>query len=134
MTSFTGVPKNTVLRPSGPCEHLFIIITTPDGEPPKIVAVNISTKRRSSDTTTVLTQGEHSFLTKPESIVRYDQAELIEVDQLIAAVNAGELVAMEDMSDVVFQRICDGIQNSPNTPQDIKDQYQKLNPLGKKAA
>ena len=134
MTTFTGIPQNTVLRPSGPCNHLFVIITTPDGEPPKVVAVNVSTKRGNSDTTTVLLQGEHSFLTKPESIIRYDQAELIEVDDLITAVNNGHLTALEDMSDAVFQRICDGIDASPDTPQDIKDQYQKLKPDQQAAA
>ncbi len=30
------------------------------------------------------------------------------------------------MSDAVFQQICDGINAYPETPQDIKDQYQKL--------
>tara|TARA_Y100000588_G_scaffold263967_1_gene278693 strand:- start:253 stop:657 length:405 start_codon:yes stop_codon:yes gene_type:complete len=134
MTTFTGIPKNTVLRPSGPCDHLFVVITTPDGEPPKVVAVNVSTKRRNSDTTTVLIQGEHSFLTKPESIIRYDLAELVEVDELVKAVDSGNLTAMEDMSDSVFQRICDGIEASPNTPQDIKDQYQRLKPEQQDAA
>ncbi|MCF5859795.1 hypothetical protein [Aeromonas veronii] len=134
MKTFAGIPKNTVLRPSGPCSHLFVIITTPDGEPPKVVVVNVSTKRSKSDTTTVLYQGEHSFLTKPESIIRYDLAEIIEIDQLITAVNNGHLTALEDMSDAVFQRICAGIEASPDTPEDIKNQYQKLKPVQQDAA
>ena len=124
--TFNSLPKNTVLRPSGPCDHLYIILTTPDGEPPKVVAVNVSSKRANSDLTTILLMGEHSFLTKQESIIRYDMAELIEVEQLVNAVNSGDLTALEDMNENVFQRICLGINNSPNTPSQIKNICQPL--------
>lgn len=124
--TFQALPKNTVLIHSGPCPHLHVVLTEPDGEPPTVLVVNVSSKRKNSDQTTVLTSGEHSFLTKAESVVRYDQAKFLNHQPLIKAVEDGVLSVYEDVTDELFEKIRQGILSSPETPLAVKGYCERV--------
>lgn len=121
---FKALPKNTIHMPTSGVQskHLFIVLTPPDGIPPKIVLVNISTRQARSDTTTIVLAGEHPFLTNQESIIRYDQAEIVDANTLINAVNTkNEYCHRVDISDNLHERICNGLLQSDETPQEVID-------------
>lgn len=128
---FNASPKNTILMPTpnSDSKHLFIVLTPHNGNPPKVILVNVSTKQATSDCTTILCAGEHPFLTSPESIIRYDKAQLVPVAALINAVNSsGHFQQHDDISDDLHQRIMDGLILSDETPVEIQNYCQSLPP------
>lgn len=115
------IQQNTILVPvpSQSCKHLFIVLTAPEGEPPVVVMVNVTTRRPTSDATVILTPGDHSFV-KHESVIAFEHASLFEVERLENGLNNGSLSKYPDISDSLFTAVNQGLLNSPRTPQNIK--------------
>jgi hypothetical protein len=116
------IQQNTILVPvpSPSCKHLFIVLSTPEGEPPVVVMVNITSRRPTSDPTVILTPGDHSFV-KHESVIAFEHASLFEVDRLENGLNSGSLSKYPDISETLFTAVKQGLLNSPRTPKNIKD-------------
>lgn len=116
------IEKNTILVPvpSPTCKHLFIVLTAPEGEPPVVVMVNITTRRPTSDATVILTPGDHSFV-KHESVIAFEHASLFEVSKLESGLVSGALTKYPDISESLFSAVKQGLLSSPRTPQNIKE-------------
>ena len=116
------VEQNTLLVPipSEDCKHLFIVLTNPEGEPPIVVMVNITTRKPTSDSTVVLTQGDHPFV-HHESIIAFEHGDFFPVSRLENGLNNGKLKKYSDISDNLFSVIKQGLLASPRTPQRVKN-------------
>jgi hypothetical protein len=78
--------------PSGTTPHLHIVLTDPEGNPPKVVVVNLSSCKglRSEDTTVILKPGDHSYITQ-DSFIAYDYAKKVVVKILENKINENNL-------------------------------------------
>ncbi len=45
--------------------HLWLLLTDPAGDPPKVLMVNLTTYREGVDTTVLLTPDDHSYVDHP---------------------------------------------------------------------
>ena len=117
----TIIQQNTILVPvpSASCKHLFIVLTTPDGEPPLVVMVNITTRRPTSDSTVILTPGDHPFI-RHESVIAFEHADLFDVGKLEKGLSNGSLSKYPDINESLFDAVKQGLFDSPRTPQNIK--------------
>lgn len=107
--------------PSPSSQHLFFIMTQPHGEPPIVVMVNISTVRgyRMEDPTVILHPGDHSFI-KHDSYVGYGFTRKIRLSVLEKHLEDGKAEMMDPVAEHIFQRVFDGLLQSPHTPQEMK--------------
>jgi hypothetical protein len=101
--------------------HLFFVMTPPHGEPPVVVIVNISTVRgyQMEDHTVVLKPDDHPYI-KHDSYVAYGYARKITIEVLEQRIEEGRATLMDRLSPKVFQRVLDGLLNSPETPEQLK--------------
>ena len=115
------ITQNTLLVPipSKTCKHLFIVLTTANGQPPVVVMLNITTRRPLSDSTVILTTGDHPFI-KHESVIAFEHADFFEVSKLENGLRRGLLAKYTDINPSLFKIIQQGLLNSPRTPNHIK--------------
>jgi hypothetical protein len=104
---------------NSPIEHLWIILTDPQGNPQKSVIVNVTSKRPESETTVVLKKGDHPFITH-DSVINFKDATLALSDKLEEAVNAGHFCDGGSFDQALLKTIQEGLQKSKQTPKDIK--------------
>ena len=100
--------------------HLWLVITEPFGDPPKVIIVNLTTQRDGSDTTVVLGAGDHPYVTHP-SVVFFADARDVEVNHLerLVALDGSRLHG-DPCSDELLTSIRDGLLESSFTPRKIK--------------
>ncbi len=120
------VAQNTILVPipSEMCQHLFIVLTNPEGKPPVVIMVNITTRRPTSDCTVVLTPGEHPFV-RHESVIAFEHGDFFPVSKLENGLATGQLRKYSNINDNLFGMIKRGLLTSPRTPQKIKNYCSK---------
>ncbi len=81
--------------------------------------LNITTRRPTSDSTVILTPGDHPFV-RHESVVAFEHASLFKVEKLERGLTNGSLSKYPDISDSLFTAVKQGLLSSPRTPQNIK--------------
>ena len=115
--------KTTFLAPvpSPKQLHLCIAMTEPQEEPAIVVMVNISTvhNKRHEDRTVILQPGDHEFI-KHESFVAYEYAKRVRVSVLETRHQKDQITIKDEVSDELFEKILEGLFQSPRTPRDIK--------------
>jgi hypothetical protein len=103
-------------------EHLWIVITEPDADA-NAVCVSVTTKRSYSDTTVVLSVGDHPFV-KHESVIHYADARILDLRTVEAALDANTrsfvCVSHKPCSDSLLARVQDGLLKSPYPTKGIK--------------
>jgi hypothetical protein len=114
----------TLLVPSGPRKHLFVVLTKPSGLREHILIVGINSVRDGEyhDPACVLYAGDHPFLTRP-SFVAYRFAKVVDGISIRQSVADGYFLPRERMSDDVFDRICHGLVMSRHTKPSINTFY-----------
>ena len=133
MTPVVLIRKSTLLMPSGPAhdpdrKHLFVILTEPSQSPTEqkeVLLVSISSANKNAsnfDPTCILMPGDHPFIHR-ESFIDYRHAIIESRRELQSGVKSGDYVLKEPMKLAVVERICRGLENSPNTPDEILDFY-----------
>lgn len=124
---FNGDPGDTILFSSyGEAKpHLWVVVTAPDGNPPEVVAVNLTSKRRNSDTTVVLRRIHHPFIDH-ETVVDFSKARVFRLEDLIQRIEDGIGEADDRFSDADLKTIQQGILQSKRTPRYIQDCYRKM--------
>lgn len=124
---FSPQPGDTLLCKHffEPTSHLWIVLTAPAGDPPKIAIVSVTTKRPRSDTTVVLRPPDHPFIDW-ESVVSYKDAMFASVDDLREQVDDEIATPCAPFEAPVFERIRNGVQESPFTPRGIKKHCAKV--------
>ncbi len=100
--------------------HLWLLLTDPAADPPEVVMVNLTTYREGVDTTVILTEKDHSFISHP-TVVYFADARRIEVALLyrIVAV-APERLHKESCSPELLEKVRNGLLESNFTPRKIK--------------
>jgi len=105
--------------------HLYVVVTPPDGNPPQVVIVNLTSKRRHSDTTVVLRPTHHPFLDR-ETVVNFNKARIVRVETLMHRIEDGIAEAREAFSEDVLKVIQKGVLQSKRTPLHIQKYCRKF--------
>ena len=114
----------TLLIPTGPGYHLFVILNAPaeiPTYPPRsCVLVSFSTIRSAPyDATRIVPAGAHPFI-KEASFVAYRQARLETAAILAERVDSGMYVAREPVTEQLRAELIAGLYESPLTPRYLK--------------
>lgn len=119
---FSCKPGDAVLlrKPNQTVEHLWVILTEPEGDPSQVVMVNLTTQRSGSDTTVVLNVGEHPFIQHPTA-VNYFDARFTPAEPLQQGVDAGFFSDLQCCEPGVLKKIQQGLLASRFTPKRIKN-------------
>ena len=105
--------------------HLWFVLTDPQGQPPRIVAVMLRTVARFTDPTLVLKPAEHPFI-RHDSSVHYSTARWFTVSALLAAMKTGKCHLKEDMAEELVHRVRQSLLESPFTVNALRDQCRDL--------
>ncbi|MDP2807333.1 MAG: hypothetical protein Q8O74_04250 [bacterium] len=103
-----------------PYYHLFIVLTDPEPGTEQIVAVMLSTVRRTTDDTVVLQAGEHPFIKHPTA-VQFSTANYYKAKRIERAYVSGICHERERITAVVLDKIRAGLLASPYTVNAIRD-------------
>lgn len=123
-----------IWAPERSIHHLTVVLTHPELRTESgtvdVALVNVSSIRRSiayDGTTPVSPEDYPSKITHP-SYVFYQKAQFKSVQEIedetrttIPGTNARYAVPLEPVSPAFFERICDGIQKSDDTPEEVMD-------------
>lgn len=100
--------------------HLWFVLTDPDGDPARVVAVMLRTATRFTDETVVLQPGDHPFV-RHASSVHYSTATHFSVRAISRAVEVGTCHPREDLSASMLERLRAGLLASPFTVNALKE-------------
>lgn len=118
---YTPYRTGTLLIPSGPSNHLYVILTDANAAEEHLLASITSVPEVGFyDPTCILTIGDHPFL-KHESYVFYRKADVQRATRIARLVNKNFYIPREDMAEEITQRILDGILASDFTPNFCKN-------------
>lgn len=121
-----GLPGegSTLLVPSGPKKHLFVVLTKPVGIQEDILIVGVSSIRDDQyhDPACKVYAGDHPFISRP-SYVRYAFARTVSGSRLREALGDGYFKQLEPCSADLFDRICHGVVTSKHTAPRINTFY-----------
>ena len=126
MSDWEGVAGGTLLIPSGPADHLFVIVIKSsdfDGyAQSQCISVNISSIKDGMyhDEACVLKAGCHPFINH-DSYVLYSHARIDSENHLINQVNSGRMVPKESVSGELLEKIIQGLKDSTHTKRYIKE-------------
>jgi len=122
VTIFIPARRTTLFLPSGPRsapnqEHLFILLTDPIPPDNDVLVVNISSVNKDfyHDPTCLLYPGDHSFVTR-KSYINYRYAEIRSATKLANGATKGTFKPLEMVDEIIFARICKGVEDSRHTP------------------
>lgn len=98
--------------------HLRIVVTppAPDG---CVVTASVTTRRRHSETLLILQPGDHPFI-KHESAVTFRYSELSWIQEIEAAIAAGNARRREPISPELLKRVQEGLLESDFTPNGVR--------------
>ena len=94
-------------------KHLYIIVVLIDTD--KALRVNITTEVGYSDTSCVLSVGDHSFI-KQDSVIRYEDTEIISVNKLKEGIKSDKFSPRKPLSKEILERIKKGAKDSLYLP------------------
>lgn len=86
----------------------------------RVILVNVTTYRRGKDTSCVLNEGDHFFITR-KSIINYDDMIDSEIADIEVALSANVINNLDPIEDDLLERIKEGATKSPR----IKNKYKK---------
>jgi hypothetical protein len=105
--------------------HLWLVITDPDGQTDQVVAVMVCTAKTYTDSTVILSTGDHPFITH-ESSVHYSTATRFKVSAIQSAMKVGRCHLREDLKGELLMRVRQGLMDSPFTVGAIREYCAKL--------
>ena len=94
-------------------KHLYIIVVLIDTD--TALRVNITTEVDYSDTSCVLSVGDHPFI-KQDSVILYEDTKIISVNKLIEGIKSEKLSPRKPLSREVLERIKEGAKDSLSLP------------------
>jgi hypothetical protein len=106
-------------KPGHSSEHLWLLVTKPHPQTGVAIMVNVTTRRPHSDTTTILSVGDHPFISRP-SVVYYADAREVDTANLALAIQCHAARLHQPFTQHVLAKIQPGIVSSPYTPRKIK--------------
>lgn len=129
MKLFLPAPRATALIPSddnGDTKHLFVVLTSPQGEDGELLIVNISSIHEGifHDPSCILDKDDHDFVKHPSYVV-YRKAEIVPARALLDAVQRGDNIPCGTVTDEVYARICEGLRRSRFTSPKVARFFEK---------
>jgi hypothetical protein len=113
-------PGDTFLIPTPPdyeIKHLYIVaIVINDDE---VLLVNITTQHENSDSSCVLTIGDHDFIDR-DSVISYKDAIKTNTNILEMNVKNGKISPRKPVSRELLDRILKGASNSKFLPEELR--------------
>jgi queuine/archaeosine tRNA-ribosyltransferase len=92
--------------------HLWVVLTDPQGDPPRVVLVNLTKHKPQSDETVVLNAGDHPFI-KQKTVVNYARATIQDAAALERAMKADLTMRHKiDCTGELLERLREGVFNS----------------------
>lgn len=123
------VSGDTFLMPapgiSNKTPHLWIVVTEPTQEEPRVIIVSLTTLRKGAEQTVVLRKGEHPFV-KWDSSVCYTDCRLVDARDLDTRARAGQIIVRERCTADILKVIQEGILASELTPIKVQNFYINL--------
>lgn len=125
MADWEGIAGGTLLVPSGPSNHLFIIlIKSSDFEgyvANSCISVNVTSIHEgvNYDDTCVLPASCHPFIMH-DSYVTYSRARIDSEKHLIGQVESGRMIPKDPIDDALLERIIQGLKDSIHTKKYLK--------------
>jgi hypothetical protein len=119
------IPDQTDSNTGRKVLHLWMVLTNWSGNPQQFLAVNLTKKRRNSDTTIILQPGAHPFV-KSETIVAYFGATLFtlkEINNQVKKYPNDWRFHRDNCNAVLLRRIQAGLVISKFTPNEVKAFY-----------
>jgi hypothetical protein len=108
--------------------HLWVVISDPDGFPESVVFVNLTTFDRHKDQTVILGPEDHSFIDH-KTVVAYDRARMATDAQLETLKQHGHLKLHDPIEGELLSRLRQGASQSPNIEQRFVDMLEQQNLL-----
>ena len=99
--------------------HLWVVITEPSGSPKQVIIVNLTSRKRDSDTTVVLSPEDHSFV-KHDTVISYADARISGSAEIVTRIEQRDFEPRKKFRDDVIRKIQNGLLASPRTPKYIK--------------
>ncbi len=114
-------------HPRTQIQHLYIVICHSANKDEEVLMVNITTARNNIDQEKCccLNVGDHTFVNH-ESVINYEDALCPKGGEILEAVNNGIIVAHDDVSAVLLQRIQDGAKISEAIQNKMKKFFEKF--------
>ena len=104
--------------------HLWVVVTDPEGDPPSVVIVNLTSFRPGVDETVILHQGDHPFV-RHKTVVNYCDARSRPTKGIEEALEKGLIKILDSATPQFIKRIKQGVLDSTETPPDIKEYFRK---------
>lgn len=105
--------------------HLWVIANDPTPETDEVIILFLTTKKETSDTTTILSEGDHNFI-KHETVVSYENARIEKRESIQARIAQRDFEPRESFDQSVMIRICEGLLASPRTSREIKKKFKHM--------
>lgn len=119
--AYTPYKNGTLLIPSGPSSHLFVILTEVDeNEEHLLASITSVPKVGYYDATCILTAEDHPFLNH-DSYVLYRKCEVQRASRISRLVERRFYIPRDDMSEEITNRILEGVNKSDFTPNFCKN-------------
>jgi hypothetical protein len=99
-----------------------VTVSEPFGSPEGVIIVNLTSMRPTSDTTVILSVGDHTFI-KHETVVNYADARIFEVDNLRMRIQQRDFEPRSAFEPGLVKKLQQGLLNSSRTPRDIKKAF-----------
>jgi hypothetical protein len=122
--TFTVKMRGTLLIPSGPDNHLHVIVTEECDNCHLLVGFSSIKQDIFCDHTCIVKGGEHKSLPH-DSYAIYKYIVQKPNSTIIHCVNKGLFIPKNDMDESLFHRVCTGLKKSPFAPKWAKDYYDK---------
>jgi len=100
--------------------HAWFVLTDPEPDPGRFVAVMLRTPRYFTDETLILELGEHPFI-KHRSCVHYSTADFFNSRYVSRGISQGTCHFLEDMSSMLLKKVREGLLLSPRTVNAVKE-------------
>jgi hypothetical protein len=121
--SYIVAKKATLLIPSGPSQHLFVILTNPcDGGKCCVASFSSVKVGGKHDMTCPVAAGEHPSISK-DSFIEYRLADVLPCDRIIHHVERWYYTPKAEVPDALFDRIRAGILTSDFTPRRVQSYF-----------
>ena len=121
------IPCGDTLLPSpnqNTDNHLWVVVTDPEGDPPRVVMVNLTSFRPGVDETVILNPGDHPFV-RHKTVINYGDARFTCTKLIDKAYERGLATIKQPASAELQERIKNGLLESKEPPKNIKEYCSK---------
>ena len=102
-----------------PYNHLYVVCSDPAVDPELVLIVNFTTFKPKEEDGCIVKPGEHPFI-QQRSCIRYKDARIARVKDLMVLVDRGQLSKREPVSEELLARIRGGASQSDFLPEECR--------------